>query len=187
MNQRAALVYELKRRRGQRSIRVSVKPGGGITVTAGLLLPKYMIDSFVLAKRAWINQSVEKMRAWKPGVLAVDHRQEYLANREQALEIVRKRVEYFNQLYQFEISSITIRYMKCQWGSCSRSRRLNFNYKLIFLPQDLMDYVIVHELSHLAEFNHSSRFWQHVSRAIPDWKQRRSALRSVGNGTFYET
>jgi len=184
MQQISPLVYELKRRRGQRTVRVSVKPGGMVTVTAGLMLPKAFIDQFLQAKRDWIERSVEKMQGWKPGVLAYDHRQEYLEKRALALQIIQRRVEHFNQMYQFDISSITIRHMRRQWGSCSRSRRLNFNYKLIHLPQELMDYVVVHELSHLAEFNHSERFWRHVARAIPDWRQRRTALRRLGNGTF---
>lgn len=63
------------------------------------------------------------------------------------------------------------------WGSCSKKGNLNFNWRLIQLPPELADYVIVHELCHLKELNHSQRFWDLVGQAIPDYKERRQALR----------
>jgi predicted metal-dependent hydrolase len=184
MSEPKSILYELKRRRGQRSIRVSVHPGGRVLVTAGLMMPKAFIEDFLSRKRAWIEQSVAKMSDWTPGLLSRKDPQDYRENKARALKMIKERVEYFNQTYGHVISDITVRNMKRQWGSCSRTCRLNFNYKLIHLPQELADYVIVHELAHLAVFNHSPKFWQEVGRLIPDYRQRRIALRKIGNGSL---
>jgi predicted metal-dependent hydrolase len=66
---------------------------------------------------------------------------------------------------------------KSRWGSCSRKKNLNFNYKLIQLPLELADYIVVHELCHLQEFNHGQGFWNLVGETIPDYKARRDELR----------
>jgi len=67
--------------------------------------------------------------------------------------------------------------LRSRWGSCSVSGNLNFNYKLIHLPEDIAEYIVAHELCHLAEFNHSKKFWELVSKTIPDHKLRRKRLK----------
>lgn len=176
--------YVLKRRSGQRSIRVSVHPGGRVLVTAGLMMPIAFIEEFLNRKRAWIQQAVDTMGRWQPGLLARQDAHDYRENKDRALKMITERVEYFNHMYGYPIAAITVKNMRRQWGSCSRTRRLNFNYKLIYLPQTLADYVIVHEIAHLAVFNHSPRFWQEVARTIPDWRKRRVELRKIGNGSL---
>ncbi len=67
---------------------------------------------------------------------------------------------------------------KTRWGSCSELGNLNFNYKLIFLPDAIVDYIVVHEICHLIEFNHSQDFWRLVARTIPNFRELRHELRS---------
>ena len=76
-----------------------------------------------------------------------------------------------------EYRRVSIKDQKTCWGSCSRKGNLNFNYKLLFLPEHLQDYVIVHELAHLVELSHSRRFWAVVAGVLPDWRVRRRELR----------
>lgn len=96
-----------------------------------------------------------------------------------ALKLVTRRLAYFNKTYSYAYNKITIKRQKTRWGSCSQKKNLNFNYKIVFLPSELSDYIIVHELCHLNEFNHSSRFWKLVYRAIPDYSNTRARLRLV--------
>src|SRR3989338_2317667 len=79
----------------------------------------------------------------------------YATHKEFARSVIHERLTYWNQFYNLEYKRVTIRNQRSCWGSCSARGNLNFNYKVIFLPELLMDYVIVHELCHLAELNHS--------------------------------
>lgn len=106
-------------------------------------------------------------------------RREYLQNKEQARKLVHQKIEYFNNFYGYEFNRISIKNQKTRWGSCSSKRNLNFNYRILFLPEDLCDYVIVHELCHLKELNHSSNFWKLVSVTITNCKEKRKELNNI--------
>jgi predicted metal-dependent hydrolase len=88
-----------------------------------------------------------------------------------AKALVHERLAFFNQHYGYSINKIAIRNQKTRWGSCSSKGNLNFNYKIIYLPPEAQDYLIVHELVHLKEFNHSKRFWDLVLETIPNCKE----------------
>ena len=91
---------------------------------------------------------------------------------------MHERLRHFNQLYQCQIGRVSIRKQKGRWGSASkRSGNLNFNYRIAFLPPALADLLVVHELCHLIEANHSQRFWEQVARSIPDYPLLRKELR----------
>lgn len=104
-------------------------------------------------------------------------RRDYLKYKESVRALAHERLAHWNAHYQFPIRLVSIRNQKSRWGSCSSKGNLNFNYKIVFLPKELQDYVIVHELCHLKEMNHSIRFWNLVSETIPEWKKRRQELR----------
>ncbi|MFH0969337.1 MAG: M48 family metallopeptidase [Patescibacteria group bacterium] len=106
-------------------------------------------------------------------------RKEYLKNKERARIFVKEKLEYFNQFYNFNWQRISIRNQKRRWGSCSQKGNLNFNYKIIFLPEKCAGYIIVHELCHLKEFNHSRRFWELVVKTLPDYREIRKELRKL--------
>ncbi|MCR4313690.1 MAG: M48 family metallopeptidase [Candidatus Uhrbacteria bacterium] len=104
--------------------------------------------------------------------------------REEARTFVHSRLEVFNEHYRFEYHRVAIRNQRTRWGSCSKKGNLNFNYRIARLPIHLADYVIVHELCHLGEFNHSPQFWNLVARAIPDHRERRKELRGILLASF---
>ncbi len=104
-------------------------------------------------------------------------KKEYAKYQMAAKILAKERLEYFNQFYGFTYNKVFVRNQKTRWGSCSKVGNLNFNYKIALLPENLRDYIIVHELCHLGEFNHSKQFWALVAKTMPDYKKQRGELR----------
>lgn len=94
---------------------------------------------------------------------------------------ITARVEYYHSVTGGHYTSITIRDQKTRWGSCSSLGTLSFNYRLIFAPPRVLDYVVVHELCHLTHMNHSRNFWDMVERIMPEYKEYRQWLREHGS------
>lgn len=86
-------------------------------------------------------------------------------------------MEYFAPLVGVTYNRIFIKEQKTRWGSCSSLGNLNFNWKLILLDEELLDYVVVHELAHRKQMNHSPTFWAEVERVLPDYRERRRRLK----------
>lgn len=107
------------------------------------------------------------------------HTAHYNEHKEHARVLIHERLMYWNTFYNCTYNKVAIRNQSTRWGSCSMKRNLNFNYRIALLPQELMDYVIVHELCHLIEFNHSPAFWECVGRALPDHEVRKGVLRAI--------
>jgi len=106
-------------------------------------------------------------------------RRHYLAHKELTRKIVLEKIEYWNQFYNYQYGQVRIKMVKTRWGSCSSKGNLNFNYKIIFLPEHLQDYIIVHELCHLEQLNHSAAFWSLVERTLPNYKNCVRELRKM--------
>lgn len=95
---------------------------------------------------------------------------------------ISKRVHELNNLhFQQEITDIKIKYNSSNWGSCSSKGNVNLSSRLLFAPQEVIDYVIIHELAHLIELNHSSKFWSLVKKAMPSYKQKEKWLKDYGS------
>ena len=103
----------------------------------------------------------------------------YLEHKEKARELVLSRLEYFNQHYKLSFGKVAIRNQRGRWGSCSSKGNLNFNYKIVLLPPHLADYVVVHELCHRGQFNHSQKFWDLVGETIPNYRDLREELKKI--------
>ena len=112
----------------------------------------------------------------RPGIRA--RREGLLRYREEARRLALSRLEYFNEFYNFKYGTIRIKAQTTRWGSCSSKGNLNFNYKMALLPPHLVDYLVVHELCHLGEFNHSQNFWDLVEKTIPNYLELRAELKS---------
>ncbi|MBK8549345.1 MAG: M48 family metallopeptidase [Saprospiraceae bacterium] len=92
---------------------------------------------------------------------------------------LKERVHHFNAHYfNQEIKAVRMKYNKSNWGSCSRDKNLNFSVRLFLGPKELLDYVIVHELAHLLEMNHSPKFWKIVENIMPDYKKHEKLLKT---------
>lgn len=103
----------------------------------------------------------------------------YANHKELARKLILERLQHHNEYYDFEYNRIAIRNQRRCWGSCTSLKNLNFSYKLLFLPEHLRDYIIVHELCHLAELNHGCNFWNLVAERVPDYKECVRELRSI--------
>jgi predicted metal-dependent hydrolase len=100
--------------------------------------------------------------------------------REQARQILQERVDFYARGCGFQYKGIGITGARTRWGSCSSTGALNFSWRLVLAPLDVIDYVVVHELAHTVFHNHSKQFWDRVERIMPDYKERRKWLRKNG-------
>jgi len=103
----------------------------------------------------------------------------YLKHRQEAQQMILSRVSYWNQFYGYAYNRVVIRNQKRCWGSCTSLKNLNFSYKILFLPDNLRDYIIVHELCHLQELNHGKEFWNLVEQCIPAYRESIKHLKNI--------
>jgi predicted metal-dependent hydrolase len=99
----------------------------------------------------------------------------------EAKALIQDRVEHYSRLMGLACNHIRITQAQTRWGSCSRKNNINFSFSLIMAPQEVIDYVVVHELAHIKEKNHSRRFWTEVAQIIPDYKKLRKWLKDNGS------
>jgi len=118
------------------------------------------------------------MKLFLHAIQSRNSRSNYLRYKEEASKFISERINYYNQIYEFDYNRISIRNQRTRWGSCSSKKNLNFNYRILFLPKRIADYIIIHELFHLKEMNHSRRFWNLVAEAVPDYLEIRKELKN---------
>jgi len=97
-----------------------------------------------------------------------------------ALERFRVKVERFSKMVGVTPNSVSIKDYKARWGSCSTSGDITFNWRIIHAPHSVVDYIVVHELCHMIEHNHSDKFWRIVQSIVPKWKENRAWLKEHG-------
>ena len=100
--------------------------------------------------------------------------------REQARKVLTERTDYYKEILKVDYQRIRIGAQKTRWGSCSSRGTISYNWHLVLMPERIMDYVVVHELCHLVEMNHSPAFWKKVSEILPDYEDRRKWLKENG-------
>ncbi|QQG52914.1 MAG: M48 family metallopeptidase [Candidatus Falkowbacteria bacterium] len=169
--------YSLRSYKSSRHLRLAVSSNGAVTVTKPIFVTEKMAHDFLEAKGAWILAQLAKNANNPQRLSPAQEIAEYQRYKIRAHNFVSDRLEYFNQFYGFKYGRVSVRRQKTRWGSCSRAGNLNFNYRLIFLEPAAADYIIVHELCHLGEFNHSPDFWRLVAQQIPDYRQLRKQVK----------
>lgn len=152
---------------------------GTVVVRAPLRMSEDKIDRFVREHLDWIEKQKDRIQELS-GKRHVITEQERADGIQKALKIFPERTAFFAERMGVDYGRITVREQKTRWGSCSQKGNLNFNWKLVLMPQALLDYVVVHELVHRKEMNHSARFWAIVEQELPDYQKRRNELKKLG-------
>ena len=174
--------YILKKSK-RNSISVEISREAKIIVRAPLKMSVKETDAFLSSKSEWIDKHLSDMKqrlATMPRKLTEAEKNELKKN---AKIVITKRVEYFAKLMGVEYKKISVKFQKTRFGSCSTKKNLNFNALIALMPSQILDYVVVHEISHLKQMNHSKQFWAEVENVIPDYKAKRKWLKT--NGTKY--
>ncbi len=153
-------------RSDRKTISIQITPEG-VVVRAPRQMTEAQIEQFVRSKRGWIEKHLSQRPTPQPRF--TDAQLRALADR--ALTVIPDRVRHFAPLVGVSYGRITIRNQHTRWGSCSGKGNLNFNCLLMLTPDHVIDYVVVHELCHRLEMNHSARFWAQVERVLPDYRQ----------------
>ena len=171
--------YRIRSSNGAKRLRIAVYYNGDVLVTKPRRVSYGFTENVVNNKLGWI---LDKLKFFKINYPKASHRYskaEYLKNRDKATEFILNNVLDLNKNYNFKVGKITIKNHKTLWGSRSKKGNLNFNYRIVNLPSHLAHYIIVHELCHLKEFNHSRKFWSLVERTIHDYKKIRTELKMI--------
>lgn len=172
---------EVKESKKAKHIRLAVCFNGSVKATKPLAVNYADLEKFIQQKMPWIEEKLkyfEKIREqtiFLPKIKKAD----YADYKQQAEKDIKARLEKINEHYGFSFNQVKVKNQKTRWGSCSNKSNLNFNMQIVFLENDLADYIIAHELCHLQQKNHSLPFWQLVSQTIPDYRQRRKQLRKI--------
>jgi predicted metal-dependent hydrolase len=176
--------YTLTHSKHARRMRLAVYCDGSCVVTAPVHVSESLAQAFVNEKADWIQRARARFAACSHVIFVPKRKKarskEFLALKARALELAKEKIREFNAHYGFAFAKVTVKDQKTRWGSCSKKGNLNFNYKIALLPEKLADYIVVHELCHLGEFNHSRAFWALVAQTLPDYRDLRSELRRVG-------
>ncbi len=171
------ITYTLRNSGRGRRVVISVRSGGEVVVSKSPRVTLASVERLMRERWAWLTEKVREQRLKPAKLLGHYSVKDFKVNKEKARELTLARLTYFNQFYNFKFNRVFIRNQKSRWGSCSSRRNLSFNYKIIFLPPPLADYLIVHELCHLGQMNHSPNFWHLVALQIPDYKKLRRELK----------
>ena len=174
-----SIAYTLRTSTRARAVRIAVYPDERVVITIPHKMSMTLAEKFITDKSPWIQKKLDHF-AQNPKTIFPKHTVKEIAEyKKQALGLATARLEYFNQFYGFTWKKVSTRNTKSRWGSCSKQGNLSFNYKIAFLSPELADYIVVHELCHLGELNHSVHFWNLVAQTTPRHKELRKELRKI--------
>ena len=163
-------------RSSRKTIAIQICPDGQVVVRCPRRMKNEAIQAFVESKSGWIEKHLEKCAPELPPFTE----EEIRSLKQRAMEIIPQRVAHFAPLVGVTYGGITIRSQRTRWGSCSSKGNLNFNCLLLLAPAEVLDYVVVQELCHRREMNHSPKFWAEVERILPGYKARQKWLKENG-------
>ncbi|MBD5550123.1 MAG: M48 family metallopeptidase [Lachnospiraceae bacterium] len=168
----------------RKTISIQIDENLRVTVRAPLRMPDAAVQKFIEERSAWIEKHMQKMKDRQEELKAAPEElltmEEIRALANEAADYIPERVSFYARKIGVNYGRITIRNQKSRWGSCSSKGNLNFNCLLMLTPAEVIDYVVVHELCHRLEMNHSRYFWAEVERVLPDYKKWEKWLKNDG-------
>lgn len=169
----------------RKTLAIEIRPDMRVVVRAPEKIPQKEIIKFVEEKQNWIKKHIAQMY-FKAEEIKKQKKEPALTNADieklcqKALSVIPDKVKYYAEIMEVTYGKITIRNQKTRWGSCSSKGNLNFNCLLMLMPDKVLDYVVVHELCHLKQMNHSKKFWMEVEKYMPDYKSYKKWLNENG-------
>ena len=171
---------------GRSTLGLEVSRNGQVKLRAPRRVSDGALQNFARQKEAWIIEKYLMMEE-KRKAESLQQDPDYVkdpaleqAYRRQAKARLEERAAYFASRMGVSYQRISVRAAKTRWGSCSAKGNLNFHWKLILMPPQVLDYVVVHELAHRKEMNHSPAFCAEVEKILPDYRERRKWLKTYG-------
>ena len=165
----------------RKTVTIQIKSDGRVVVRAPVRMSGTAIRQLLEEKSAWIEKHLAQIRRQNESAEPAFSPEQLRQLAEAARQDLPRRVARFAPLVGVSCGRITIRAQKSHWGSCSTRGNLNFNCLLMLCPEEVRDYVVVHELCHRKEMNHSRRFWLELARVLPEYEQQRQWLKSNGS------
>ena len=175
--QELSFSYQIIRSR-RKSISIRILPDGMVEVRCPLIASEKSIHEIVCKKANWIENKLLEIKSAPPVIPFTAGELEALAK--QAKENFIPLVKYYANHLGISCGRITIRHQKSRWGSCSAKGNLSFNCLLILTPPEVQKYVIIHELCHFRQMNHSFKFWAEVEKIVPDYRKSQLWLKKHG-------
>lgn len=168
-------------RSNRKTLALQIKDGE-LTVRAPRRAKQAEIDAMIEQHRSWIEKHLQKAEEHRQAAKALPPltTEDIHALADEALKVIPERVRYYAPLIGVSYGRITIRNQRTKWGSCTAQGNLNFNCLLMLTPPEVLDSVVVHELCHRKEMNHSGRFYAEVLRVFPDYRKWDKWLKENG-------
>ncbi len=161
-------------RSSRKTVSLEVTREGKALVRAPIRMKRAYIDDFVLRNRAWLISRMERRSRKNARENVSDEKKAELAAL--AKVIMPQKVEYFAKIMNVQPTSVKITNAAARWGSCSGKNSLCFSWRLMLYPEKAINYVVIHELSHILHHDHSREFWQTVAKYMPDYKAAEKLL-----------
>lgn len=168
----------------RRSMAIQIRTDGSVVVRVPMHASDRAIKRFVSAHARWIadnrGQMFERRKKLADNPYDIPAWESLsAADKKIAKQKIMEHVDYYARRMEIDYGSISMRNQKSRWGSCSSKGNLNFNYRLAYLPEELLDYVVVHELAHRRHMDHSAAFWEEVETYYPAYKKCRQMLNNI--------
>ena len=165
-------------RSDRKTVSIQITPTGEVFLRCPRRMAKKEAEAFLESKRTWVEAHLAKL-AQRPSVKPLTREEIEVLARQAAADLSGRAARHAKAM-GLTYGRITIRRQKTRWGSCSVKGNLNFNCLLMLCPEEVRDYVVIHELCHRLEMNHSSRFWAEVAKHCPDYARQRKWLKENG-------